>query len=296
MDRPEAISRRSSSAAVRPSTTRSSSLRAARAPRERRLRRAQRERERNELLLRAVVQVAFDPAPGRVGRGHDRAREASNSARPSALAIAVARSSVTSPPAFEVRRQRLGFARADGHDAPGVLSTTTARRPRTVRLLPAQRPPIGPCAGRCSRRARGDRFGRPARSRCCHSRRASASRWAEVAVGSCKHGRDPVAVVANQDAERSVEHPCHISFRTASNTDAELRLGDQRATRRSAACSSRAARAARVPRCLRLRSRRARRTRPVAARCRAAAAARFEATANTPQRRPSTVSDAPTDD
>jgi len=37
----------------------------------RRLRRAQRERERNQLLLRAVVQVAFDLAPGRVGRGHD---------------------------------------------------------------------------------------------------------------------------------------------------------------------------------------------------------------------------------
>ena len=37
----------------------------------RRLRRAQREREPNQLLLRAVVEVAFDPAPGRVGRGDD---------------------------------------------------------------------------------------------------------------------------------------------------------------------------------------------------------------------------------
>src|SRR4029077_12270984 len=36
-----------------------------------RLRRAQSKREPNQLLLRAVVQVAFDPAPGRVGRSHD---------------------------------------------------------------------------------------------------------------------------------------------------------------------------------------------------------------------------------
>jgi hypothetical protein len=39
--------------------------------RQRRLRRAQDEREGNQVLLRAVVQVALDPAPGRVGRGHD---------------------------------------------------------------------------------------------------------------------------------------------------------------------------------------------------------------------------------
>ena len=37
----------------------------------RRLRRAQGEREPDELLLGAVVQVAFDPTPGRVGRCHD---------------------------------------------------------------------------------------------------------------------------------------------------------------------------------------------------------------------------------
>ena len=39
--------------------------------RHRRLRSAQFERERDELLLRAVVQVALDPPPGRVGGGDD---------------------------------------------------------------------------------------------------------------------------------------------------------------------------------------------------------------------------------
>ena len=37
----------------------------------RRLSRAQCEREPDQLLLCAVVQVAFDPAPGRIGRGQD---------------------------------------------------------------------------------------------------------------------------------------------------------------------------------------------------------------------------------
>src|SRR6185295_9747211 len=36
-----------------------------------RLSRAQRKREPDQLLLRAVMQVALDPAPGRVSRGHD---------------------------------------------------------------------------------------------------------------------------------------------------------------------------------------------------------------------------------
>jgi len=39
--------------------------------RNRRLRRAQRQRERDELLLGAVVQVAFDPPAGCVGSDHD---------------------------------------------------------------------------------------------------------------------------------------------------------------------------------------------------------------------------------
>jgi hypothetical protein len=37
--------------------------------RQRRLRRAQLQRQRHELLLHAVVQVALDPPPGRVGGG-----------------------------------------------------------------------------------------------------------------------------------------------------------------------------------------------------------------------------------
>ena len=36
-----------------------------------RLRRPELERQRDEPLLRAVVQVPLDPAPGRVGRDHD---------------------------------------------------------------------------------------------------------------------------------------------------------------------------------------------------------------------------------
>ena len=79
--------------------------------RHRRLRRAQREREPDELLLRPIVQVALDPAPGRVGRGHDSCARGVHLG--AALGVGNCRRDELREfrqPLFHVSRQRLGFA------------------------------------------------------------------------------------------------------------------------------------------------------------------------------------------
>src|SRR4029079_10561818 len=51
---------------------------------------------------------------------------------------------------------------------------------------------------------------------------------AEVAVGSCKHGRAAIVVVAEQHAEGGVEHACHLVPDAFEHTVRSRPLGDER--------------------------------------------------------------------
>ena len=148
----------------------------------------------------------------------------------SLFAIAVAKSSANSA---SRRSCRAAAARFRSRRRP----TTPQRRPSTATGAPtAERAPalraaaaIGPCASRCSRRAPGGRFGRPARSRCRRPRRPAPPDGAEVAVGTLQAAvAVPFAVVAHQHAEGGVEHPCHLAPDGVEHTVRRRALGDQR--------------------------------------------------------------------
>ena len=62
----------------------------------------QRQRDRDEPLLRAVVEVAFEPAAGLVARAHEPRREATRSSRACALASASEMSSQNAARRFSV--------------------------------------------------------------------------------------------------------------------------------------------------------------------------------------------------
>ena len=84
-----------------------------------RLSRAQLERERDELLLRAVVQVALDPLPCRIGGGHD-PRARSGELR-SALGIRDRgrhELGELGEPGLGLSGQRLRLTRRGGHQPP----------------------------------------------------------------------------------------------------------------------------------------------------------------------------------
>ena len=88
------------------------------------------QREGDELLLRAVVQVALDAAPGLSAVATMRAREVVSSACVSALAIAVATSSVN--PA-----SRVSASAGSGSADMDTATTTPHSRPSTLIGTPA---------------------------------------------------------------------------------------------------------------------------------------------------------------